>query len=300
MVAAGLRTPTSGEVYQAIWQDVSDRYALFDALDIDWDAEGELYRPDDDASEDDLHAAVKGLLGSTGDNHVQLFADGYPPFSAGSLSSEGASSFVYDTVLSQLTVYEQSPTLLYGRYEGCDYLWIGSADNPTTRAARGVLRDHEGALMVDVRANPGGRLENAVDLARYLVDDEALFARHRRRIVGGGHEPWTDYRITPADNAIDEVVVLMDAHTASAGEVLAQAVVGQVDRIGEPTAGSLGARRFRDAPNGWLYGVSVTEFAGPNEETLEGLGVQPDVWMVDLDEDDPLRAGCEALSRGSR
>ena len=65
--------------FDIVWQTFDENYAFFELRGVDWDAEGDKWRGEltADAGEAELFDAVAGLVGSLGDNHVELRAEGF-------------------------------------------------------------------------------------------------------------------------------------------------------------------------------------------------------------------------------
>jgi len=129
------------------------------------------------------------------------------------------------------------------------------------------------ALVVDVRDNPGGELDAAVDLAGDFLapgsvvvtirdqDGDETTLRSRRR---------TAYRWP--------LVILADRGTASAAELFAGSLQAHRRAVvaGETTFGKGTGRAFAPALGGGL-GTVAASFTLPGGAALDGAGVRPDV-----------------------
>ena len=96
--------------------------------------------------------------------------------------------------------------------------FLPEAGRELRQAAARALRGNPKRLILDLRGNPGGAVQAAVDVAaEFLERDQVVFStRGRRRGVG------QDFR-TARDGGLRDVtvVVLINEHTASAAEALA-------------------------------------------------------------------------------
>ncbi len=160
--------------------------------------------------------------------------------------------------------------------------------------ARGVERvEREGAegIVLDLRHNPGGLLEEAVLSANVFLPQGEVVVRTRSRTQGDSVHK------TPGDPTSDlPVVALIDGGTASAAEILAAALA---DDVGSTVVGarSYGKGLFQEEQNlanGGALKLSVGEFLTPDGVNLaKSHGIHPDVRV----EDDPKTKVDEAEQR---
>jgi carboxyl-terminal processing protease len=89
------------------------------------------------------------------------------------------------------------------------------------REIAGLMRKGMRVLLLDLRGNPGGLRDEAVDVADLFLDprDEILVSRGR---APGDNHRWSDYR--PQRWPELPVVVMVSAGTASAAEIIAGAL----------------------------------------------------------------------------
>jgi len=138
--------------------------------------------------------------------------------------------------------------------------------------AEGVRR-----LVVDVRADPGGLVDAAVEItSQFLADgpvyweEDAQGRQHAVRVQGGG---------LATDPAI-EVAVLVDSGTASASEILAGALqdAGRARLVGERTFGKGTVQEWTQLPgqSGGLR-LSVAKWLTRDLEWVQDVGLRPDV-----------------------
>lgn len=122
---------------------------------------------------------------------------------------------------------------------GVGYLRIKSFDEPTGKLVKSTIEKLGGAdlkgLIVDMRDNPGGAVQAAVEVASlFLQPNQLVFT------VRGRSEQKREARVPPlAQPYIFPVAVLMNGMSASAAEILAGALQDH-DRatiLGEPTYG---------------------------------------------------------------
>ena len=159
------------------------------------------------------------------------------------------------------------------------------------RAVKKVEREGARGIVLDLRHNPGGLLDEAVLSANvFLPQDEVVVRTRSRTQEDSVHR-------TPGDAISDlPVVVLVDGGTASAAEILAAALVDDAGStvIGTRTYGKGLFQEERDLSNGGALKLSVGEFFTPKGVNLaKSHGIHPDVKA----KDDPATPLDEAKQR---
>jgi carboxyl-terminal processing protease len=158
------------------------------------------------------------------------------------------------------------------------------------RAVRKLQQGGAQGLVLDLRGNGGGLLEEAVLTASiFLPRGETVVSTDSR---SQGHAV---YETTGGNLPPLPVVVLIDRNTASAAEILTAALA---DDAGAKTVGarSFGKGVFQqeiDLSNGGALKLTVGEYFTPDGTNLAGRGIHPDVRARDL----PQTSRDEALQR---
>jgi carboxyl-terminal processing protease len=132
-------------------------------------------------------------------------------------------------------------------------------------------------LIVDVRGNAGGSVDEAITAADELLTSGVITALEGRKI-----EPkkWQADRNTSYDG---EVQVLADMSTASGGEIFASAIRGnnRGKFVGVTTYGKAIVQKFIALPSGGGVQMTVGHYTTPDLKAISETGVKPDV-VVDL------------------
>jgi carboxyl-terminal processing protease len=133
---------------------------------------------------------------------------------------------------------------------------------------------HLEGIILDLRGDPGGLVDQAADVADEFLDTGVIYtARHRGRIVdevrarsGGAfvHQP---------------CVVLVDQYTASASELVAGALQDhkRASIVGEPTFGKGSVQAIVSLPGGAGMRLTVSRYYTPSGHAIQADGVHPDV-----------------------
>ncbi|NJL87315.1 MAG: PDZ domain-containing protein [Leptolyngbyaceae cyanobacterium SM1_1_3] len=138
----------------------------------------------------------------------------------------------------------------------------------TDTAAAGV-----DGYILDLRSNPGGLLYAAVDIAQLWIQSGLILSVIHREGV-------TD-EIEANGRALTDkpLVVLVDAGSANASEILAGALQGQQRAIlvGAPTYGNNLIQSVRGLSDGSGLAVTVAKWYLPNGQDVSDTGLQPDI-----------------------
>jgi carboxyl-terminal processing protease len=168
-----------------------------------------------------------------------------------------------------------------GKTIGYVRLFSFSAD-ASKQLAHGIEKvQKEGAegLVLDLRENPGGLLEEAVDTAALFLPEGEVVVTTKSRTKGDSTKTTGPGKIV--DVPFD---VLVDRNTASSAEILTAALNedGEATVVGTRTYGKGVFQEEHDLANGGALKLTVGEFFTPNGENLARTGgIHPEVKVVD-------------------
>ncbi len=171
--------------------------------------------------------------------------------------------------------------------EGAHGLLRRQIDDLLDKGAEGIL--------LDLRGNGGGLLDEAVLVGSIFIDDGLIVS------TKGRSKPERKY--DSVGGSIDgdvPVVVLVDRGTASASEIVAGAIKdrkrGTV--VGTRTFGKGVFQEVQPLSNGGLLDITVGQYFLPNGENIGDKGVRPTVRArddVDTERDEALPVALETL-----
>ncbi|MDD5098734.1 MAG: S41 family peptidase [Candidatus Colwellbacteria bacterium] len=155
------------------------------------------------------------------------------------------------------------------------------------KAVFDASKENPRGMILDLRNDPGGYLETAVNIAGWFIDrgEVAVIERY-----SSGEE--TVYRSYGNEVLKDfPVVVLVNGGTASASEILAGAMRDHngTKLIGSKTFGKGTVQTLEDLKDGSMLKITVANWVTPKGTILEGEGLDVDVEVKNTAED--IKAG---------
>ncbi|MHB8912271.1 MAG: S41 family peptidase [Lysobacter sp.] len=139
--------------------------------------------------------------------------------------------------------------------------------------AGGQLR----GLVIDLRSNPGGLLTAAVQIADDLLETGKIVSTRGRIAISDAQ-----FGATPGDRLGGApVVLLVDAGSASASEVLAGALRdnGRARVVGSRTFGKGSVQTLLPLDNGDSVKLTTARYYTPSGKSIQALGIVPDVTL---------------------
>jgi carboxyl-terminal processing protease len=138
----------------------------------------------------------------------------------------------------------------------------------------GFVKNKASGIILDLRNNPGGYLDVAVDLAGWFLKKGTLVVKEVGKDID---KP--EYAYGNGALANVPMVVLVNKGSASASEILAGAL--QINRgiklIGEETFGKGTVQKVIEFDDGSSLKITIAHWVLPNGKILEGNGLKPDI-----------------------
>ena len=137
------------------------------------------------------------------------------------------------------------------------------------------------SLIIDIRNNGGGLVDEAIKIADYIVEKDATLLITKDKT---GEEEITKAEIDPIIDV--PIVVLTNGSSASASEILAGALKdnGKATIVGEKTYGKGVIQELLTLTDGSGLKITTSEYYTPNRNKINEVGITPDV-EVKLDEE---------------
>jgi carboxyl-terminal processing protease len=130
-------------------------------------------------------------------------------------------------------------------------------------------------LTLDLRGNGGGLVDTAVEItSRFLAEGTVLYETKR-----GGQERYYPVKRMTSPAHKWPLVILVDAGTASASEIVAGALrdAQRAVLIGEKTFGKGSVQEVHELPGGASLHVTVARWLTPARQQIDKVGLLPDV-----------------------
>ncbi len=157
------------------------------------------------------------------------------------------------------------------------YIRIASYTRTTPQELEDAIRGAEATgargLILDVRGNPGGLLQETVQIVDMLLDSGDIVTQVER----DGSERTASARAGTVTAL--PIVVVQDGFSASGAELMAAALQenGRAVVVGEPSFGKGTVNHAVPLSNGGAVYVSIARWLTPARNQIEGRGVIPDI-----------------------
>jgi carboxyl-terminal processing protease len=173
------------------------------------------------------------------------------------------------------------------------YLRITEFDQPTATELGAQVDDLLGkgmqALILDLRFNPGGLVQSAIDTCGIFLPPKTMVVYTEGRDAGSHQEFYTDAEEKPRQGF--PLVILVNNESASASEIVAGAMkdLRRAIIVGQTTFGKGLVQAQFELPDGSGMRLTVARYFTPNHETIQEKGVKPDiVSLMNRDEERAL------------
>lgn len=137
------------------------------------------------------------------------------------------------------------------------------------------------SLIIDLRNNGGGIVDEALDIADYMTDKDSVLLYE---VDKNGKETVKKSENDPIINL--PIIILTNENTASASEILAGALkdLGKAKIVGTTTFGKGVIQQILQLSDGSGLKVTIEEYQTPNRNKINKIGIEPDE-KVKLPED---------------
>lgn len=157
--------------------------------------------------------------------------------------------------------------------------------NLMQQAAKELKEQGATRILLDLRGNPGGRLDTAVQMASmWLPEGKPILQEKRGGVVSKAYDSETK-----GDPVFKDMptIVLIDAGSASASEIVAGALKDNkvATLYGEKSYGKGSVQEIHPLPDGSKIKITTARWYRPNGENIDKKGIKPDTEIKRTDED---------------
>ena len=175
----------------------------------------------------------------------------------------------------------------------------GDTNDEWEKVVRDVLKDKPKGIVLDLRNNPGGYLQGAVDIAGEFLPNNSLVV-YEEKSDGTRNEFRTSNFPRFANIPL---VVLVNKGSASASEILAGALRddAKIQLVGDTTFGKGTIQEPRTVDGGAGLHITIAKWLTPKGTWVNGTGLEPDVKIeesTDATGDIQLTKAIEVLNVG--
>lgn len=159
-----------------------------------------------------------------------------------------------------------------------------------------------GSVILDLRNNPGGFLDQAIALSSHWVETEVVVKEKMPE------QPYIDYKsIGPGDLVNIPTVVLVNGGSASASEIVTGALQDWklATVVGEKTFGKGSVQDLKEFSDGSAVKLTIAKWFTPSERSIDQTGLTPDIVIertredIEADRDPQLSRALEVLQSGN-
>src|SRR5438874_165158 len=133
------------------------------------------------------------------------------------------------------------------------------------------------ALILDLRNNPGGLLNSAVDVCSQFLPPNTKVVSTQGRVPSQQHDYSTSVASKPRPNF--PMVLLINEGSASGAEIVAGALkdLHRAVLVGETTFGKGSVQNVLQLPDGSAVRFTTAKYYTPSRQVIQGNGVRPNI-----------------------
>lgn len=190
----------------------------------------------------------------------------------------------------ELKITRAKITIKSVRYEmrpdGIAYLKISQFGENTTQLAKEsadeLVKNNPKAIILDLRNNPGGYLDAAVDIASLFLEQGVVTYEEGK----DGKKKAIRTTLAPALKKF-KTIVLVNNGSASGSEIVAGALQDnkRAAIIGERTFGKGSVQNIEELKDGSAVRLTTAKWLTPKGKTINSEGIKPDI-EIKISEDD--------------
>ncbi len=162
-------------------------------------------------------------------------------------------------------------------YDGSLYLHVTSFDQKVVEGVKEAITEHNNTkgIILDLRNNPGGLLDQAIGLVDLFVDKGVIVSQKGKSKIEN-----TEYKATKKNSDLTTpIVVLVNGGSASASEIVSGALqdFNRSIIVGEKTFGKGSVQIVMPIGKDEALKLTVARYYLPSGRTIQAEGVTPDI-----------------------
>jgi len=295
------------DTFEYLWEEIRTKYSYLGYKEVDWDSVYTKYSPliRPDMSQEALFRVLADMMNELRDGHVNLMSpftySVYYPIFLGRPENYDGRLLLERYLLRDIEQYFitgpfQHTVLdtLGKRFGLITYRSFSSGFSSADLNFVFQKMANVDGVILDLRSNGGGAIQNAHNLAGRFTDVERIgfYSRLKSGPNPEDFGPEQAVRVIPAASPLKftgnmAVLTNRGSYSATSMFCLHMRALPNIRLIGDTTGGGLGVPNGGELPNGWTYRFSVSQSLSP-ETNGSGQrfnwesGVPPHI-QVDLD-----------------
>jgi carboxyl-terminal processing protease len=177
---------------------------------------------------------------------------------------------------------------------GFGYVRISQFQDPTSTAVRTAIENlkktaggHLKGLVLDLRNNPGGLLDMAVQITNTFLESSKLTKFNKTIVYTEGRIPEAQYTAKATGNDILDgapMVTLINGGSASASEIVAGALQDYKRSliVGSPSFGKGSVQTVIPLDKTHAIKLTTALYHTPSGRVIQNLGIVPDIFIEDF------------------
>ena len=208
------------------------------------------------------------------------------------LRRPGVPKLIVKVITRQLVQFQMVKWRMLDEKNGIAYIRLyqfnEQCDQQFDKAMSQLERSHMRGLVLDLRGNPGGLLQAAVDIGSRVIESGPIVIIQER----GGQKNPLYVEEEKHNHKRYPLVVLVDDHSASASEIVSGAIKddGVGTLVGIKTFGKGRVQTIMPLQDGSAVAITTAKYLTPNGTDIHKKGIEPDVRVEapeDFDINDP-------------
>jgi len=151
----------------------------------------------------------------------------------------------------------------------------GDTSTETRKAMNDLRKQGARAWVLDLRSNPGGLLEQAIQVVDLFVSQGTIVTTE----AAGGKERESRRASSKNSDSSTAMVVLVNGSSASASEIVAGALKN-LDRaliVGSTTFGKGSVQILYDNDDNSKLKLTIAQYLTPGDRSIQSIGITPDI-----------------------